>query len=646
MNALRPVGWRATWLVILLSLFLSACGGDSSSHSGGDPTPPDTGNGDNGGDGDGGGDDGGDGDGGNTRQSFTVAVIPDTQKYARYSQERYTVQTQWIADHYQDENIKFTLHLGDVVDRARESYEWSNAREAMQILESNPETPYSVLAGNHDVLNSGQWDDQRDLSAEPFLQHFPASLQAANFSTFKGTDSTGFNSYHIFETDGQAFLVLALDWRSSDQTIAWAQDVLDQHPDLPAILTTHQLLNIAADGETAIFTPEHGAPLWEKLIRSNDQIFLTFNGHHHGEAMMVGKNDYGRDVVMVVVDYQSGFWGGNGMMQLVTFDYSDDELDFISYSPWVAAIDEASRQPQDELSRWEFSVPMDFEQRFSNMNQGEGVVAPGSIEGTQAYWILDSDHQLTATDNSVKFMDASGNGNTMTLVSYNNAEGNDPQGALSDFFQVTADAPPFGYATGSAAFMGNNAIGGYYLTTDGPGLTFEKSGAGQPGYLPQYTIEAVVRLPEDWTPGSNQWSGILNHQPGITRVCNYHSVSCSGSDASLGLNVSSLKEFQWVSTSQNGKGQDNWSWEVSNEYWYHIAMVNDGERVRMYVDGSLVMRTGVDEQQGLLVEPGQPWSIGVNSWQGNPGNLFAGDIAEIRINNRALGRDEWLYNQR
>src|SRR5690606_6289001 len=98
-------------------------------------------------------------------------------------------------------------------------------------------------------------------------------------------------------------------------------------------------------------------------------------------------NDYGRDVVMVVVDYQSGFWGGNGMMQLVTFDLTNDELDFMSYSPWVAAIDEASRQPQDELSRWEFSVPMDFEQRFADLNQGEGIVAPGSIEGTQAYWI-------------------------------------------------------------------------------------------------------------------------------------------------------------------------------------------------------------------------------------------------------------------
>ena len=46
-----------------------------------------------------------------------------------------------------------------------------------------------------------------------------------------------------------------------------------------------------------------------------------------------------------------------------------------------------------------------------------------------------------------------------------------------------------------------------------------------------------------------------------------------------------------------------------------------------------------------IVEPGQPWNIGINSWQGSPGNLFAGDIAEIRINNRVLDRSEWLYNQ-
>src|SRR5690606_20889646 len=164
------------------------------------------------------------------------------------------------------------------------------------------------------------------------------------------------------------YLVLALDWRVSANTAAWAQQVLDEHPTLPTILTTHQLMNIAGDGETAIFT-EHGAMLWDTLIRNNDQIFLTLNGHHHGEAMMVAKNDFGRDVVLVVVDYQSGFWGGNGMMQLISVDETDNLLQFRSYSPWVAAIPEEERRPQDELSRWEFDVPMHFGSRFANFGE-------------------------------------------------------------------------------------------------------------------------------------------------------------------------------------------------------------------------------------------------------------------------------------
>lgn len=616
MSLLPGSRWRNAGLIVLMATFLSACGG-SGSNSGELTDKPDE----------------------NNAHSYSVAVIPDTQKYSRYSPERFMAQTQWIADNYQQQDIEFTLHLGDVVDRARDPQEWVFARQALQVLEANAETPYSVLPGNHDVLNSGQWDDERALPDEPYLTHFPASLQAGNYTTFQGTDSTGFSSYHIFSAGERQFMVLALDWRSSDQTLAWAQSVLDEHPELPVILTTHQLLNIAGDGETAIFT-DHGARLWESLIRSNDQIFLTFNGHHHGEAMMVGKNNYGRDVVMLVVDYQSGYWGGNGMMQLVGFDEANGKLDFRSFSPWVAAIPEDQRQPQDELARWEFSVPMDFDSRFSQFNEHHVASEPGNIDGTQAYWILDRDHQVTTTSGEVQFLDASGNNNNLVLMAHN-----DPQGPVADFFEVAAQAPPFGYADGAARFSGNNDIGGYYLETDAPGLTFENSASGKSGYLPTYTIEAIVKLPEGWVSEDNSWSGILNHRPQISQVCSYHEVACGGSDASLGLNVSSLKEFQWVSTSQNGKGSDNWSWEVMNEYWYHIALVNDGEKVQMYVDGSLVMRTGVDEQKGLIVEPGQPWSIGINSWQGVAGNLFAGDIAEIRINNRVLDSGEWLLNQ-
>ena len=72
--------------------------------------------------------------------------------------------------------------------------------------------------------------------------------------------------------------MFALDWRPSDATLGWAQDVLDRHPRLPAILTTHHLVD--ADRSGAAELSAHGRRLWERLIARNDQIFLTLNGHY------------------------------------------------------------------------------------------------------------------------------------------------------------------------------------------------------------------------------------------------------------------------------------------------------------------------------------------------------------------------------
>ncbi|OMQ15968.1 hypothetical protein A7K94_0205795 [Modestobacter sp. VKM Ac-2676] len=94
--------------------------------------------------------------------------------------------------------------------------EWRTADAAMQTLE-DADLPYSVLAGNHDVRNSSSdhYDDQYDLAAEPFLRWFGPD-RAAEQSTYGGSDPTGMNQYHVFEAEGQQFMVLALSWRASD----------------------------------------------------------------------------------------------------------------------------------------------------------------------------------------------------------------------------------------------------------------------------------------------------------------------------------------------------------------------------------------------------------------------------------------------
>lgn len=311
-----------------------------------------------------------------TETTFTLAVIPDTQKYAQKYPEIFDTQTQWIAENYKQENIKFTVHLGDIVETPNSDVEWRRAVNAMKRLDENPETPYSILAGNHDILGIGlgdyfglghlEYDNVRDPKKERFLKYFSVEKQRKNFATFKGADVTGLNSYHIFsDDDGQQYLVFATDWRTSDQTIAWIKSVLKAHANLPAILTTHEFLDPRTDSPLPKLTP-NGLNMWVKLVKDSDQIFLTLNGHWNGEGWRVEKNDCGRDVLMIVTDYQNEYKGGNGMMQLINFDKARNRFEARSYSPYVAKIKFEHKAEEDILERWNFSVPMDFEERFSN----------------------------------------------------------------------------------------------------------------------------------------------------------------------------------------------------------------------------------------------------------------------------------------
>jgi len=587
--------------------------------------------------------------------SFTMAVMPDTQEYSRYSPERYYAQTQWIANNYQQENIKFTVHLGDIVDIPDDVNEWNVAATAMGYLEANPATPYSILAGNHDVMNSGQYDDARNNSVERYLTYFGPERQKSifpdNFGGYQqGTDADGrnapFNTYYTFsDDDGQEYLVLALDWNPSycdpswdcagqyyHLTLEWVKRVLDAHPNTPTILTTHQLMNIDEDGETAIFT-DKGTLLWNHIIRDYDQVFLTINGHHHGEAVMEAKNAYGHKVVLEVVDYQSSFWGGDGMMQLIKFNKTNKSLDFRSYSPYVDSLPEAERTDDEEVSRWEYSIAMDFDKRFSEIGQTADDRS-GVVEGTRAYWKLDNDHMIGSELDG--FRDVSGNANTMNIESGGNAAG----GKVSDYMTlVTDEKPPFGYANGYVHFDGSRDNGGFYFTSNAGNITTENTTTGSQlsGYMSNYTVEAVFRMPEDWTSERSRWESIFSNVATISQVCAHHGLNCSGGDSVSTVGISNLREIQWISVSQNGKGGDNWSYALDRGEWYHVAITNDGAKVQMYVNGALVMRSGLDEQQGMLIDKTHNgWNLGAPR--------YYGDIAEVRVTDRVLQPEEWLYN--
>lgn len=303
---------------------------------------------------------------------FVLAVIPDTQRYTDYRPEVFESQIQWIIDHTAERDIAFTLHVGDITENDIISEEWTAASEIMGLLEAE-QLSYLIVPGNHDILNEVR-DTERDFTNEMYLDYFPVERDAEQ-ATFGGASPVGTSRYHIFEAERQQFLVLGLDYRVGQPTLDWAQGVLDEHPTLPVILLSHDILTSLCElgDETCVdggVLTENGDYLWENFIRQNDQIFLTINGHSWPPEHITLRNDAGHNVEIVLTDYQAEYFGGNGHMRLLEFDLVNNTIDATTFSPWVEQKPENRRGPSDELektdARNQFTIDIDFAERFAD----------------------------------------------------------------------------------------------------------------------------------------------------------------------------------------------------------------------------------------------------------------------------------------
>ncbi len=325
---------------------------------------------------------------------FTLAVFPDTQYLldeGGSDPEPVRETLRHLIRRRQQDNIVFLAHLGDVTEHGTER----EMRLADQVFATlRGKLPHSVLAGNHDVPSGG--DDQR--GDTPYLRTF-GPRRFAGMSTYRGSSPDGYHSHHVLDAGGRQWLLLALDWRVSDQGIAWAQQVLDRNPRLPTILTTHDLVAPDDAGHAAL--SDHGQRLWDRLIRRNDQIFLTLNGHYWPAGRTTLVNDHGNPVHLHITNYQDRYYGGAGMVRYYRFDLARNTIDVSTFSPWLLAGDPARRSTLEaetvELSGEadRFTVELDFAERFAGFAPPSPPPARPArsvlVRGTVAYWRFDRD---------------------------------------------------------------------------------------------------------------------------------------------------------------------------------------------------------------------------------------------------------------
>ncbi|WP_435075227.1 DNRLRE domain-containing protein [Halorubrum sp. HHNYT27] len=301
---------------------------------------------------------------------WTIAVLPDTQKYAESSSliSRAAAQTNWIKNNKSAENIVFVSHAGDLVENGSSTTEWRRIDGVMDTLDGV--VPYATTVGNHDYATTSD----RSSSTANYSTYFGRNRYSGR-SWFRGTGPNDRAHYQRFSAGGYDFLHLDLEWgvpgtvSNANTVMGWANGILSQNPNTPTIVTTHAYLwdRVGYEGHaTDRKGANSGRDIYRNLIRRHPQVFMMLNGHYHradGQWNQTSTNDAGSRIYEMLSNYQDYANGGDGWMRLVKFvpDGGSSGLDRISvrtYSP--------SRNEYKTDRRSQFSFDLDFASRFSS----------------------------------------------------------------------------------------------------------------------------------------------------------------------------------------------------------------------------------------------------------------------------------------
>lgn len=275
--------------------------------------------------------------------STTIALLPDTQYYSmekmssgKSFRDRFPAQTAWLAEHRDDRQIAYVMHLGDITENDFPD-QWAVARDAFDKIEGV--VPYVILPGNHDYTYASAGRTTR-------LNDYFSYERTRQWQTFGGAFETGRldNTYHLFKIHNQEWIALGLECSPRGEVFDWANRVLAEHSNRLAMVVTHayldtrnQRLGAGVAGSDAAPGPAaytSGEQLWEQVLRRHANVMLVLCGHKPGEGYRTDRGDYGNVVHQILADYQNKPGGGNGFLRLLEFLPDGKTVQVKTYSPY------------------------------------------------------------------------------------------------------------------------------------------------------------------------------------------------------------------------------------------------------------------------------------------------------------------------
>jgi len=285
---------------------------------------------------------------------FTFLWTSDPQWYSFKYPEIIDHQNKWIAENYEEYDIRYMFHTGDFVNLPHEHDEWAVMDESYKDLDACG-IPYGVLPGNHDV----DGDDHTEYS-----QYFGAERYQDN-KWYGGDYKDNFGHYDVMKIGGVKFIFVYMGYnkQNSEEDFTWMNEVLAEYSDHIAVLNFHDYLKVSGERSS------NGNLFFENVVLKNPNVRLVLCGHNYLATRRAdpidddGDGNADRTVFQMMANYQSTLQGGNGFMRFMECDIENGTIYSRTYSPYLDRYgsDYEDGSAFDEYGTIdEFTVPFDF----------------------------------------------------------------------------------------------------------------------------------------------------------------------------------------------------------------------------------------------------------------------------------------------
>lgn len=258
----------------------------------------------------------------------------------------------YIVKNVEKKKVKHVLGLGDITEYNAYN-EWALAQKAISKMDGV--VPYSLIPGNHDVtnwfvknsggtglnVNTNLTDiapyfsyHMQDGQIRPVTQETTYKLDTATtieyYNTFFGEGTSYAEQYeysyintntsastrnastvHFFTgADNLEYMVVALEYGPTDDTLAWASDIIEKHPHHNVIVTTHGYMTEStkylvagnANGAAANtgMLPTAGAngakancgdEMWAEFVSQHKNISMLLCGHVESDIIVYRQDE-------------------------------------------------------------------------------------------------------------------------------------------------------------------------------------------------------------------------------------------------------------------------------------------------------------------------------------------------------------------